>query len=212
MVNVKEKVEEGWILTRLILEMVGKPAQHVKEQMELRIEALKKADKVMVVSDQVAELKKVEPGNETRGQVKEVWVTFAELEVLVKDLATLVYICFDYMPSSVEILEPSNLMLRDEQLTDLFTDLQARLLQVDVISKQVASEVIFYKQSLTNLFKNYVQLLLRNRAFSAKELSALTGVGDDNVEEVMKLLIDNDTIELKDGKYYLMEGTREQSQ
>jgi len=209
MVNVKEKVSEGWLLVRIVLELVGKPAEHVKDQMIKRVESLKNADKIIVVSDQVAELKKVDPDQAPkRGQIKEVWATFAELELLVKDMATLVYVCFDYMPGSVEILEPSNLTLRDEQLTDLFTDLQARLLQVDVVAKQVASEVVFYKQSLHNLFQNYVKLLLQTKSFDSRELSTLTGVEEKNVEEVMARLEEKNIVEVKEGKYHLVEGKK----
>jgi len=208
MVHIKEKVEEGWIFVRIILELAGKPKEHVEEQMMKRIEQLKADTKIIIIKETVADLKQAKPTGEEEGLVKVAWTTFAEIEMLVRNLNTLVYVLFNYMPSSVEILEPSNLMIRDETLTDLFTDLQARLLQVDVISKQVASEVVYYKQSLNNLFKNYVTLLLRNKAFSNNELSVLTGVKEENVEEVMKILTDNGMVELKEGKYHLLEAAK----
>ena len=54
--EVREKVEEGYILARMIIELAGYPKEHVIKTMDMMNEALEKIKEIKIVK-----LEKVEP-------------------------------------------------------------------------------------------------------------------------------------------------------
>jgi len=55
---------------------------------------------------------------------------------------------FDFMPSSIEILEPQSLELKSQELTDFLNDLITRLHNYNVIVNNLQAENILMKQQL----------------------------------------------------------------
>ncbi|MBI4153323.1 hypothetical protein HY497_02270, partial [Candidatus Woesearchaeota archaeon] len=153
--------------------------------------------------EEIAEAKKTETGVQEEGMVKELWGTFAELEFWVKEPVQLTLFCLNYMPSSVEIIEPEVLRWKSQDITKFFNDLQGRLHQLDMVAKQNKSEILLLRKGVNTLLKNYVMLLLRKRSdgMNSEQLSHFTGLEKSRMEDFLDTLVDTGAIEME-GELY----------
>ncbi len=182
------------IAFRAIIEILGKPKEHVDQSLKEYIQRLKEDERYEVSHVSFADLKKQED--------EEMWATFAEADISTESVDNIISFCFDYMPSLLEILKPESLTLSAEALSLFLNDLQARLHQVDMIAKKVKLDNDFLKHNQSNLLKNYIMVLLKANNFTSEQLSSLTGVGKDKLEDYLDQLIDEGKINLKKGLYY----------
>lgn len=201
MIDVKKRLADGWMRCRAVIELVGKPKEHIESTMNSYVEKIKGEKDIEVVDVQISDIQKRETGEQSEEMVKDLWMVFAELDMLMKEPMTLTFFCFDYMPASVEIVEPATLSYSNDNLTEFFNDLQARLHQLDLIAKQLKSEVLFLRKSTKSLLQNYVMVLLRKSVLSSEQLSKLTGVGKERLEDFLDDLIDQGKIVMDKDRY-----------
>lgn len=183
------------ILFRAVIEVIGKPQEHVEKSIREYIQGLKENARYEVVQTEFADLKKQKD--------QELWATFAELEVKTEKIEDLTNFCFDYMPSIIEIIEPKEFILTEGDLSQALNDLQAKLHQVDLIAKHAKLTADEANRSVALLLKNYVLVLLSRGNLAAEALSKLTGVTQDKLEDFLDQLIDERKIDLKEGIYFL---------
>ncbi len=182
------------IVSRVVIEVLGKPKEHVEEAMKSYIEKLKKDKKYKILREEFAEVKK---------QESELWSTFTEMEMEVENMQDLIGFCFDYMPSMLEILKPSKMELSDKGFSDFLNDLQARLHQVDMIAKQVKMENDHLKINMGKLLRNYLTVLLGKGEQTLEQLGRLTGVAEDKLGDYMDKLIDEGIVKMEKDIYSL---------
>lgn len=125
---------------RAIIEILGSPQEHVNKTMQMILAKVKEYPEMKVLKEQLFTAEKM--GD------KPLWSTFAELEVEAKKVETLTGFCFDFMPSSLEILEPEELKMEHHTVSDFLNDLIGRLHQYDMVLKNVHAENILLKQKL----------------------------------------------------------------
>ncbi len=159
--------EKQYIRTRVIIEILGKPREHIEKTLREYIENIKQNGNFMVLNTEIAEAKQ---------QENEVWSSFTELELVFKSLPSLIGFCFDYMPSSVEIMKPEKLTLTNIELADITNDLQARLHNVDMSTKELAMENKFLKRNLKISLQNSILVLLKMNKLSKEQISKFTGI------------------------------------
>jgi hypothetical protein len=182
------------IVSRVVIEVLGKPEEHVDKAMKGYIERLKKDKRYKILREEFAEVKKQESG---------LWSTFTELEMEVENMQDLIGFCFDYMPSMLEVLTPSKIELSDKGFSDFFNDLQARLHQVDMIAKQVKMENDSLKINMGKLLRNYLTVLLGKGEQTLEQLGRLTGVAEEKLGDYMDKLIDEGLVKLEKEIYSL---------
>lgn len=182
------------ILCRVVVEVLGKPKEHVERVIKGYIEKIKKDEKYTVLREEFAEVKK---------QESDLWATFAELEMELGNIQDLISFCFDYMPSTLEVLKPVEISLSDKGFSDFFNDLQARLHQVDMIAKQVKMENDSLKINMGRLLRNYLTVLLGKGNSTLEQLSRLTGVAEEKLGDYLDNLVDEGVIEMDKGVYSL---------
>jgi len=185
---------ETVVTFRTVLEVLGKPKEHVEQALKGYIEKLKKDDKFEILKEDYAEMKK---------QESELWATFAELEMKAKSIKEVTDFCFDYMPSIIEIVDPKELKIGEQELSEFFNDLQARLHQVDMVAKNLKLESDGLKVNMARLLKNYIVVLLGKKEMSSEELSKYTGVIKDTLEDYLDKLLDEGLIKLEKEIYSL---------
>ncbi len=183
------------ILFRAVIEVLGKPKEHIEKSIREYVQGLKENSRYEVVHVEFADIKKQED--------QELWATFAELEVKTEKFEDLTNFCFDYMPSIIEIIEPTQFVLSEGDLSQVLNDLQAKLHQVDLIAKHAKLTADEANRSVALLLKNYIQVLLSRGNLSSEALSKLTGVSQDKLEDFLDQLIDEGKIDLKEGIYFL---------
>lgn len=199
MVNIKEKLAQGYVQSRVIMEVVGKPKEHVEAAIKEYLEKLGKNPDLEVLKEDISEAKEVKdeknPG---------LWGAFAEIEMLTKNFQILINFCFDYMPSSVEIIEPKELKLKDSQITSILTDLQGKLHQIDMIAKQLNNENIFLKKNTKALLRNNISILLLKSKLTADQLSKFVGLKKEELEKFLEIMIKENRVRKEEGKYSLV--------
>lgn len=186
---------EKKILFRAVIEVLGKPKEHVESSLKEFLQNIKDNERYELINQELANLKKQEDDD--------LWMIFAEVEVKTEKIEDLVNFCFIYMPSLIEIIEPRELKLSDLDISNFLNDLQAKLHNVDMVAKQLKIENDTLKSNTIILLKNYLLVLLRQTNLTAETMSNLTGVSKDKIEDFLDQLIDEDKIDLKEGIYFL---------
>ncbi len=112
----------------MIVEVAGRPAGYVKEGLETHLLRLDQMPDVEVISKSLSEPKRIE-------HQEEAYVCFAEIEFRISTLQRLMDLVFDFMPSSIEIIEPGRVELDSQEATMLINNLAGRLHRYDEIAK-----------------------------------------------------------------------------
>jgi hypothetical protein len=112
----------------MIIEVAGRPPQYLIDSMKAHIDKLNTIKGVRLVSSKISEPAIVE-------SEKDLYTCFAEVEVQTDGLAKLMDLMFDFMPSSVEIIEPIDLQLNCQEATMFMNDLSGRLHRYDEVTK-----------------------------------------------------------------------------
>src|SRR3989338_1201874 len=106
------------ILFRAVVEVLGKPKEHVDSTLKGYLQKLKENSRYEVLKEDLAELKQHEES--------ELWMAFAELEIKTAGVTEIIDFCFDCMPSLIEIIEPEELQLDSLAASSFLNDMQAR--------------------------------------------------------------------------------------
>ena len=186
---------------RAVIEVLGKPKEHVDSALKGYIQKLKEDTHYAVLKEELADLKKHEEND--------LWMVFAELEIKTASLTHIIDFCFEYMPSLIEIIEPHELKISSLDVSSFLNDLQAKLHGVDMLAKQLKMENQILHQTTSSLLSNYIAVLLRQNNLTSEQLSKLTGVKLDMLEDFLDKLIDGGKIDLKEGIYFLKEEAAE---
>jgi hypothetical protein len=187
--------KEKHIRCRTILEVLGKPREHVEKTIKDYIEKIKEDPDLIILKESFADAK----------QHEKLWAVFAELEVVVKGIPKLVAFCLDYMPSSIEVIKPEELVFKNRDISNFMNDLQAKLHNVDMVAKQFRAENEFLRRNMKTSFKNAVAILLRIGDKDTSELSKFTGIPQDELKPIMEELIKDKRIKKEEDKYKLIE-------
>ena len=191
--EIKEKVAEGRILARIIIEIVGKPKEHIEEALRVVVDKIKEQQDIKIVEEKLFDAEKQE----------EMFSTFAELGILFKNMETLVGFCFDFMPSSVEILDPEKLSFKSNDFAGLINDLLARLHQINLKVVQNNAEKKTLKKNMLNMLKNTVMILLSIKNMQLEQLSKSSGINEKDLKPLLDAMVKEKTIDFKEGIYSL---------
>ena len=196
--NPQELLTKGYLQIRTIIELAGKPKEHIESTLKLFLEKIKKEENMHIISEHI------EPTEEKEG----IFSTFAELEILCKDLITIAGFCFDYMPSSIEIIKPESLKLEAHHLAEVFNELQAKLHTVDALAKRLTSENQMLKRNLNTSIQNQLLFFLGAKPHTIEELEKLTGIPKEGLTTFLGHLIKQEKIKKQEDKYLKQDGTQ----
>jgi len=146
-INIKEYFGKGWLDVVAIIELVGKPVEHVKEVMDKTIEGLNKEEGIKLLSNNIHKPKEVEkaPG---------VFSTFAELEFLANSFSRVMEFVIDYMPSSIEIVAPTDMSIKLNEANSTLNDLVARVYKYETLLKALTMQSIELQRELQKYKKD----------------------------------------------------------
>jgi len=130
-------MEDMEIKARIIIEILGSPVEHVDKVMKDVVEELDKSE-INILKREISEPKKVE----------KFYSSFAEIEFKCKNLDKLLDVCFDFMPSVVEIIEPEEFRFDPKVLEDFLNDLLARLHRNSMVMRNLHAENVLMKKEL----------------------------------------------------------------
>ena len=190
-VDVQEKLDIGWLHCKLVIEVVGKPESYVEETMRTLLKKLREEKGLEIIEGQVHKPK--EEAN--------FFSSFVELECVVQDLSMFTTLCFEYMPSSVEIVKPDELKTKASIVTDFVNDMLARLHDVDMRFKNVNASNGILERNLYSLLANTVVLTLEKDPASVQKLATSTGVQEKELLPFLKQFVEKKIIKEENGLY-----------
>ena len=139
-------MEDQKLLANVVLEIVGSPKEHVDETLKFVINKIKEEKGIKVTRQEVGNAENIEVGN-----IKSLFSAFVELDVEFNSVARLLNFCFDFMPSSVEVLEPEELSLDFHKFSSFLNDLLAQLHKYDMALKNTNAKNILLQRELEKL-------------------------------------------------------------
>jgi len=134
--EIKERIKRGAIRAKIIVEIVGSPEEYVKNIIDVKSKEI--AEHFEVIHTELGEPKKIS---------EKFHSAFMEIEMLFPDISTLMGFIFDYMPSSIEIIEPEEITEDTHNFSDILNDLAVRLHQhSEVIIRLKAMNALLNKK------------------------------------------------------------------
>ena len=124
---------EQKITAMLMIEVLGRPKEHLIETLE---DIKKKIDAEKGVKVTNIDIKEPTLAKDQ----KDLFTTFAEIEVEVNQPSLLAILMFKYMPSHIEIVEPENIKFSNNAFADMLGEISRRLHQYDEILKVMQME------------------------------------------------------------------------
>ncbi len=150
--------EEKGINALFILEIIGKPKEHLIETLNKIIDQIDKEKGISIRRKEIKEpvLMKDKIGimNKEKVQQKDFYTTFAEIEVEVEDILYLVILMFKYMPSHIEITSPEFIVLSNTGWNDILNELTRRLHGYDEIARIMQVEKNILEKRLRETLEN----------------------------------------------------------
>lgn len=195
MTEAEKQGEHAHIRCKTIIEILGKPKEYVEKSIKEYIEHIKKDSELVVLDEYHSESKE-------QGKL---WSNFVELDLVIKGTRKLIGFCFEYMPSSMEIIKPEHLIMTNPELSRFLNDLQARLHNVDMIVKQLKAENEFIKQNMNAIICNAIIISLRISKLNLEQLSKITGVHQKELETFVEKLLKENKIKKEGETYFLAE-------
>lgn len=147
----------------MIVEMAGRPGAHVKEALEQHVGVLDKNKDIEVHSINVSEPKEIEMGDVPKGS--EMFTCFAEVDFEVDNFSRLSEIVFDFMPSSVEVIDPAKVSLDGHEASNLLNNIAGRMHRYDEIAKIAGARL----QQMNAQLQAAQQALMEKDAESSKK-------------------------------------------
>ncbi len=194
MVEAEKQGEHAHIRCRTIIEVLGKPKEHVENAIKEYIEHIKQDSELVILNEDYSE---------TQEQGK-LWSKFVELDLVIKGTRKLIAFCFEYMPSSIEVLKPEHLIMTNPELSNFLNDLQARLHNVDMIVKQLKAENDFVKQNMNAILHNAILICLKVSRLNLEQLSQITGVEKKELEIFVEKMLKENKIKKENEVYVLV--------
>lgn len=120
--------EKKGMLAVIMLEVIGRPPEHLIEILEKMIDDIDKEDGMNIRS------KEIKKPTLMKDQ-KEFYTTFAEIEIEVEEILYLTRLIFKYMPAHIEIISPELIALTNNGWNDILNELVQRLHGYDEIAR-----------------------------------------------------------------------------
>ncbi|MDP3918345.1 MAG: hypothetical protein Q8Q35_00370 [Nanoarchaeota archaeon] len=129
------------IVIRITAEVIGAPKEHVEETLTKMLDALDKEEDINVLSRKTHETNRMEKNDK-------LWSTFAEVEFEANSFQRVLNICYDYMPSTIEIIEPAGMDIDTNDVNDFMNDFLSKLHKYAMVMKKLQSENIYMMKRL----------------------------------------------------------------
>ena len=117
----------------LILEIIGRPKEHLIQALE---DIIKKIDDEKGVSVKTKNI----PGPKPMKDQKDLFTTYAEVEVEVEEAIFLAILMFKYMPAHIEIIYPEKLVFQNNYFSEILNELTRRLHGYEELARMMLAE------------------------------------------------------------------------
>ena len=131
----------------MIIEIMGRPGPHVRDALEKHVQNLDSSKAVETHSIKISDPKEIERDEEHKSE-QPMFTCFAEVDFEVENFMILSQIVFDFMPSSVEIIEPHSFNMDANEVTELLNNISGRLHRYDEVAKMAHGRIGYLESML----------------------------------------------------------------
>ncbi len=128
------------IKVKAIIEVAGFPKEHIDDTIVKVVDKIKTEFKIIE--------SKIFETIALKDKMEGFWSSFCEVEIDFKKFDEISTFCFEYMPSSIEIIEPEQLNFNNIETGNVFNDLLARLHHYDMMLKNLTASNEIMKKKL----------------------------------------------------------------
>ena len=187
-------MSEQKIVIRTIINMIGKPKEHLDKIIKDYVEELKKEKGVKVIKEHYAEAKEQE-------DKPNMFSTFVEIDVEFDDIDKLMWFCYDYMPTSIEVISPEKLVHESVDFSNYLNEQQGKLHKLDMLIKNFEAENKVLKKNGLTLLKNLIVVLLKEKGRDINDISKEAGVPVEQIDKFLKSMIHEKKVK-QEGEIY----------
>jgi len=160
----------------IIIEMLGRPAAHLKKVMEEFLKKLGTEKGISIIKRKIHTPKKYKQ-KDKEGNVIEIpkeqefYSTFADVEIETKEIFDLIRIVFAYMPSHVEVISPNEFKLENFDLSAVLNEITKKMHSYDAIAKNAILE----NRALANRLMQMQQIMQGQQTTQGQGQQAMQG-------------------------------------
>ena len=186
-----ERIKKGQILVQAIIEILGAPKAHVEDTMIKVVDGMQDKEWLEVVSDEVAEAT----------QQKDLFSSYADVQVWVKSFGHMIEFLFNYMPSSIEILEPQEMQLKREDIGNLMTEISGRLHASDAQLKDLNARNQVIDRNTRQIIQNFITRTLESGEKTVSEVTKIIGIPESNTQAYLDVMVGGKLVKKQKNKY-----------
>lgn len=130
------------ITASFIIEILGRPPEHIKESLGEIVGKIKETKGVSVIESKIHEPKEVEMPEEVKKaeNAKKIYTSFLDIEAEFDEIDALLTTAFNYMPSNIEISSPAEIAISNFKLSELISGIMLRLHRYDEVTKKLLAD------------------------------------------------------------------------
>jgi len=136
--------ETKGIKALMIIEVIGKPPEHLVKTLNDLIKKIDEEDGVKVIEKKVNEPILMK-------EQKDFFASFAEIEVEVETIMHLVGLMFKFMPAHIEIIYPEKIVLENNGWNEILNELARKLHGYDEVARIIEIEKNVLEKKLRTL-------------------------------------------------------------
>lgn len=187
----KERVVKGQILARIVIEVLGAPKEHVEEAIKLVVDRANKLKDAEVVSESTYEAEE---------KTNKLFSSFSELEIWFKNIDVMELFIFEFTPSSVEVIQPEVLPIKNRVLSGFFNDFLLKMHDLALKMTDTAAKMTVAQKNADVLVRNFIHYALLSPK-SIEEVSKIIGLPKENAEAILANFVKAGVVAEKDGKF-----------
>jgi hypothetical protein len=180
------------LVARVIIQMMGAPKKHIEQTLR---------DYIKRIEEDYADIKIRDKFLSKAKKDKSMFSVFAELELEIDGPENLTWFCFDYMPSSVEIVEPDRITYESREFTHFLNDLQQKLHKVDMALKNLSAENQVLRKNGVTLMRNLIRIQLISGPKTLSSIAKGAGAAEDQIVKFLDAMVKEGKI-LKQASHY----------
>ncbi len=128
----------------LLLEIIGRPQEYLVETLNNIAKSIGEEKGVKIKENKIKE--PVLMKNQ-----KNLYTSFAEIEVETENISQVVILMFKYMPAHIEIVSPQNISLTNSEWSDILSEMTRRLHGYEEIARIMQTEKMILENKLKGM-------------------------------------------------------------
>ena len=180
-----------------IMEVLGKPKEHVAETLRLLEKKAKETRELEIIESSIEEPEQLEDDSN-------LYSGFLEMELKFLNQETIFGFIFDYMPTSLEISDPERLSMDLTTYNGFLSDFIGRIHEYDKIVKEKIGENVQLQKNIDLLIRNLVIMALKESPLTVDEISKKVGIGSESLKPFLNKFVDTKVLNENNEKYSIV--------